>query len=130
MIVLTTQSWESKSDLVCKKHNRHIKAGLDNALLSIICISSLLSDMGMGMSKRHEDELGIADALAGFSFCLLKGCYSKFLLLCFGCYSIFIFKNQPIFHYYYINIMSVHECTSSYMNNIKDFMSANSLLQF
>ena len=59
-----------------------------------------------------------------------KGCYSKFLLLCFGCYSIFIFKNQPIFHYYYINIMSVHECTSSYMNNIKDFMSTNSLLQF
>ena len=58
-----------------------------------------------------------------------KGCYSKFLLLCFGCYSIIIFKNQPIFHYYYINIMSVHECTSSYMNNIKDFMSANSLLQ-
>ena len=68
MIVLTTQSWESKSDLVCKKHNRHIKAGLDN----VYYISSLLSDMGMGMSKRHEDELGIADALAGFSFCLLN----------------------------------------------------------
>ena len=37
-----------------------------------------------------------------------KGWNNKFLLLNFGCYLTYILKNQSIFHYYYINIISAH----------------------
>ena len=44
-------------------------------------------------------------------------------------FNIYFLENQPIFHYYYINIMAVRKCTDFRMNKIQYLMSADSSIR-
>jgi len=48
----------------------------------------------------------------------------------FTVYSTFIFKNQPLFDYYNINMMSVHQCTPFSLKRIQDLTPADCSFQF